>query len=404
MAISNGKDKPQLMINYSSINLRLLQEIQQLCRSLNIRSKISYSKKTSVGNDFWVLYISSVDIVKLRDDLFTVHIKNREALYNEEALPSEDSGASTKTDMVPITKEIAEYLAKLTGGSIRAADKANFTDYCVLRKSIKTGVITRFSAKKIISKYSPDPVKLASWLKIVENETVTWTTVKEVENTGKKETGYDLTVPGFETFMNLDGVILSNTMSVMVPVSRDAVQEAYKMLPSNILYKHGDNQLMPELSKDYIYGLWALSKIEGDSGKTFKNIEEAKKAIDWNMTATIAGKRTTVGQWLINEPLPAPYRDYTREINGKSAEKILNQLGKEAPGIFSNVINRWKDLGASYSYMYGHTISLNDFTTDKSFRDDILRDAMKGINKKSDEDLCQWNYGFEEHRSRSRGR
>lgn len=378
--ITTSNKAKSWVITMETISRTLMNQTQILMKSVDIQSSLNtQSRKTKTDNLVYKLIVDSESKYVL--PLVPGGLREATRAKYMKSMVSAKGTSGSMLDAVPFNDFIYTDIVKNT----KPADSLSIKD---LRGR---SLISRNSANKFRARVTDENIKKLNevtlrWIKLVDNNFIKYANIVSINKVDRLPLLGDFSVPEKETFVIDGGVITHNTMSVMVPVSRDAVQEAYKMLPSNILYKHGDNQLMPELSKDYIYGLWALSKIEGDSGKTFKNIEEAKKAIDWNMTATIAGKRTTVGQWLINEPLPAPYRDYTREINGKSAEKILNQLGKEAPGIFSNVINRWKDLGASYSYMYGHTISLNDFTTDKSFRDNILRDAMKGINKKSDEE------------------
>lgn len=64
-----------------------------------------------------------------------------------------------------------------------------------------------------------------------------WPTAVEAIYTGVKETGYDLTVPGYETFASADGVILSNTMSLHVPAMPEALEDAKNLLmPSKMLF------------------------------------------------------------------------------------------------------------------------------------------------------------------------
>jgi len=173
-----------------------------------------------------------------------------------------------------------------------------------------------------------------------------------------------------------------DTMSIHVPVSSEAVDEAYGMLPSKILFKHGDNQLIPELSKDYIFGVHALSKIEKNTGKSFKSIDEAKKAgINWNDEFKLNGKPMTIGQWELNSVLPDKYKDYTRELSSKKSGKVLEDLAKEDPDKFVDVLNHWKTLGSNYAYSKGHTVSITDFVTDKSYRDNLLKTELPKINK-----------------------
>lgn len=380
ITLNKSAGMTRLSASFSSISLRLLQEIQQMLLTLDIRSKISFSKKTSSDNDFWSLAISVVDLQKIKDELIIAHVGNKKALM--EVTPDATATASIRTDLVPISQDILKALIKRLGAK-RIASKEVKSFYSTLKQAEPKGYVSRTAALKCIAFAKENNVELPEqWLKIVSNTAVTWTPVIEVTNTGKKETGYDLTVPGYETFMNVDGIVLSNTMSLMVPASDEAVLESYKMMPSKILYKHGDNSLMPELAKDYIYGLYELSKINGTSAKTFKTVEEAKKGVDWTTVVSINGKKTTVGQYLINEPLPEKYRDYTRELSSKVAQGLLREIGaKESSDIFSKVINTWKDLGSTYSYMHGHTISLNDFIKPKDFRDNLIKTEMPKINK-----------------------
>lgn len=88
-----------------------------------------------------------------------------------------------------------------------------------------------------------------------------------------------------------------DTMSVMLPITYEGQQEAFGMFPSKILFKHGDNSLMPGLSQEFVYGISKLSEIEADTGKTFKSIDEAKVAkLDFNEQFTLNGKKMTIGQ------------------------------------------------------------------------------------------------------------
>ncbi len=88
-----------------------------------------------------------------------------------------------------------------------------------------------------------------------------------------------------------------DTMSVMLPITYEGQQEAFGMFPSKILFKHGDNSLMPGLSQEFVYGISKLSDIEEDTGKTFNSISDAKAAkIDMNKQFTLNGKKMTIGQ------------------------------------------------------------------------------------------------------------
>lgn len=173
-----------------------------------------------------------------------------------------------------------------------------------------------------------------------------------------------------------------DTMSVMVPIGREAITEAANMMPSKILFKHGDNSLVPELSKDYIYGLYEASLIKTSSNKSFKSLDAAKASdISWNEEVTIAGKKSTIGQYIINEPLPEKFRDYKRTMDSKTASTILKEVGKISSELFAEVMNTWKTLGAAYSYMVGHTISITDFAIKRDYRNNILKTELAKAEK-----------------------
>jgi DNA-directed RNA polymerase subunit beta' len=147
-----------------------------------------------------------------------------------------------------------------------------------------------------------------------------------------------LIVKGFNA--DFDG----DTMGVHVPVSKEAVEEAANMVPSKILFKHGDNALVPGLGQDYQLGLYYLSKFEGRVNKKYTNLSEAKKDLSEDKITmltkiTLGGVKCSIGQYMINKPLPGPLQDYTRELNAGNVKKILSTIGKKYPSYFVNVIN-----------------------------------------------------------------
>ena len=97
-----------------------------------------------------------------------------------------------------------------------------------------------------------------------------WAVVTGVQKTGIKEDGYDLTVPGFETFMSADGVILSNTINVNVPILHESVQEAItKLMPDKMKFSIRDHDTaMAQPKHEQVLGLWTASS--RPSGKVFK--------------------------------------------------------------------------------------------------------------------------------------
>lgn len=109
----------------------------------------------------------------------------------------------------------------------------------------------------------------------------TWSKVESVEKTGKVETGYDLTVPGYETFMNAEGVILSNTINVHVPASDDAVKEAYeKLMPSRTPFSDRvPDKIVPLPKQEQVLGLYTAATAPSTTPVVFDTEEQAVNAI-----------------------------------------------------------------------------------------------------------------------------
>jgi len=121
----------------------------------------------------------------------------------------------------------------------------------------------------------PDVVR---YLAFVGDRNVSWSPVESVERTNKVETGYDLTVPGYETFMSVEGVILSNTMNFHVPVSDKAVEQVKeKMLPSKNLFSLTDlKSARYSPTMEMTYGLYKLTdKPSAKPAKVFRTQAEA---------------------------------------------------------------------------------------------------------------------------------
>jgi len=209
--------------------------------------------------------------------------------------------------------------------------------------------------------------------------------IKTIEEIEYLDRMIDLEVEKEHVFSIASGVILHNTMSVMVPIGKEAIEEARQMVPSQILFKHGDNSLMPAISQDYLYGLYELSKIvPGKVKRRFSTIMEAKNSdLPWTELFSLNGKDMTIGQYMINAELPQELKDYTREMNKKTVNNLLTEIGKKHPTFVEDVFNSWKDLGASYSYINGNTISITDFAIDHTYRNNILKRDMPGLEGKS---------------------
>lgn len=358
ISVSNAKSKPQLMANYSTASVRLAQDVQLLAQSLGIRCRIT-SSKTPAGEGFWVCSFSSIDIKKWECHGM-VHPGKREKFAS---CPVDgDSPVAAKYDVVPVSSVLAEALCKAIGAPREGAPERKSL-YAVFNKAKSGGSVSRISAERVL-KWVPEHVCKTLpdwdlWWGIVKNTDVTWDEVESVEKTGIREDGYDLTVPGYETFMNIDGVVLSNTMTAHIPITPEANEEAKKMLPSANLFKPGTGTLMIAPSQEAQVGLFYLSK-------------------------------TPQGRGVINNLVGAKFK-IDHVLDKKTTRALLTRMAKEMPPQeYAKAVALLKKEGEKHAYESGFTLGLDDLADMRKERDKVVAYAEREAKKaKTEEQLSK---------------
>lgn len=373
VTISNAKSKPQLILMIGSTSLRLLRDARALCRWLGIDSAITFSKKTSRGNDFWSLGLSTPDCKKTGIFSRLCHDRKRQIFTETEV---SIAATSIKNDWVPFPEYIYDLIKKYfvlpnITDALRKSDteearrkkewhslyqslfqykgKGYLTRDTVNRlvgkfeekaaghreaikgirsfvSDMKTGDVidrerglavcdainnlSRFLEKAYVSKalailrrrllkqptyidslrdamlhvmlpedYSfpniLEDVKVVQWIDLCRKPFM-WHRVERVEKTGREIEGYDLTVPGYDTFASDSGVVLSNTMTFYVPVSNRAVKESVeKMLPSKNLLaaRNYTAHYLPQ--EEIVLGTYLASRPGKGPAKMFNTKQEA---------------------------------------------------------------------------------------------------------------------------------
>ena len=252
---AKAKKNVQLMSNFTSVSMTLATEVQYLCRTLGVDTKLT-TQKTPAGGKCWQVSISTKNLKSLGLQLRSPH--KAKALSEAEIRPETSVGGRKYMIPVPIRelKKVSSILLSL--------DKSAYVTFI---RTSKNGYVPTTIADKIakVLKAAPElQTELwKKWLELYSSiDKVVWERVEGFTNTGMFEDGYDLTVPGYETFMNSEGVILSNTVNIHVPASEKAAKQAFeKMLPSKNLFSLTDMKSVrykPE--KEQVSGLWALTR------------------------------------------------------------------------------------------------------------------------------------------------
>ncbi len=169
-------------------------------------------------------------------------------------------------------------------------------------------------------------------------------------------------------------------MAVHVPLSREAVLEAHKLMLStyNMLSpSSGEPIVAPTL--DMVLGCYYMTMVEKDApgtGKCFASFEDARLAYDLgvidlralikvrNPSAAEDGNpwiETTVGRIIFNEVLPPELGFHNQEMDKGALRRVTAEcyrvLGSEGT---ARALDAIKDLGFHYAAKAGITIAIND--------------------------------------------
>ena len=186
-------------------------------------------------------------------------------------------------------------------------------------------------------------------------------------------------------------------MAVHVPLSREAVQEAKRLMLStqNMLSpSSGEPIVAPTL--DMVFGCYYLTtEVEGNKGegRRFNDFDEARMAyehglvdlrapIEVKQSANGAGTtwfKTTVGRIIFNEVLPEELR-FRNEIMDKNLLKEIAAECYRTQGneITAEVLDKIKRLGFHYAGQSGTTIAINDIEVPRQ-KADLIEGATGKI-------------------------
>lgn len=346
--------------------LRFVQSVQLLCLSVGIRSEIGCNPAADDGTA-WSLQLCGPDLTLWRNGGSARGAINR-----------------CSADVVPISWQLAASLIDA------ATSDASYEGYNrELRQSMQDGVVRRQTALAYLS----NPVLVEkvsshrdfdSWSRIVRNTQIVWESVTKYVETGRVEVGFDLTVPGHDTFVSADGIVLSNTMAVHVPVSEAARKEALdKLLPSQNLFSPADNRVMHMPSNEALLGLWLMTHPEGepvvlsaekDAVTLYKN-----RDLVINRAVRVGSKTITPGQVLLKESLDASLAYTTgTEMTKKKTVELIRKAAGMSPAIAERTLNTLKDLGYKYVTEVGWTVGVSDLKLPDKLKAKLVKPLTSG--------------------------
>lgn len=191
---------------------------------------------------------------------------------------------------------------------------------------------------------------------------------------------HPLVVGGFNA--DFDG----DAMAVFAPVTKEAIAEAHKMLPSKNLVNPTYNSIVPMPSQDAMVGAYMFTQTGEQTKHSFPDYAQAKKAFDskqikFNDVVRIGGKQTTIARMMLDRKLPAAMQGqiaYADEaLNKKRLTSLLRGMLDEAPKEIPEFLQAVKDAGNQTAYKQALTISLDDIKVNKPLREKMFAEARK---------------------------
>lgn len=241
------KAKPQFVASFGTSSPGLRDDVVCLCRKLGIRVSITTTPPRGHSNEAYSLQFSIVDLYQYADRLVVSGSDEVAALEKFKTNPP----SKDDRDIIPIKREFGHMLATLVGCKHKA--------YSTLRD--KKMCATRAFCINLINELGEiDSDDFAEFKLMVDNTDVVWEKVKEVEDVGMRDV-FDFEIPRTKIFMIANGLIVYDTMNFHVPVSDEAVREAYeKLLPSRNLLSPADFQPAFKPTQEFLFGLYNATR------------------------------------------------------------------------------------------------------------------------------------------------
>jgi intein/homing endonuclease len=307
-----SKNKSQWSIQYTSISKRLIFEIVALANSLGMTATACFSKITDAGNEAWAVIFTTESIAKIQKELVLYHSKKSERLASAEI----DLSLINRKRFTPrlSKKRLSELRLALNFSSMRDLGVAKTKEdqmalnsiNATLSKTIKRNtVLTEDTANKIINFLMrvpedridqciprTDPFWL-KWAAMVIDPNIKWDMIESLKAVPEITTGYDLTIPPAYTMVTESGLVVWDTETVHVPVTKESVEDAKRMLPSNMVFsdkKIGDILQFPK--GETVAGLYKATRNLGVGGATVAPKRFHNEAEAWSAYYTGSLKAT----------------------------------------------------------------------------------------------------------------
>jgi DNA-directed RNA polymerase beta' subunit len=299
-ASGRRKTKPQPNICITTISYQLAYEVVALGQSLGLVAKVGHTT-TPNGKPYYTITFNSASILEIQKTL-VLHRPNKAAQLSK--IRNDINTERTKYGP-PLREARINELIKMIGAPrlYKKGTKEYITDdtdkqneikrrrslYTTLRSTVRkcdgrVGHLTLAACKDILSLPIPEfktDTFWRRWTQLVCDEETSWELITQLEPIPHITEAYDLTIPPAYTMVTESGIVAWDTVTVHLPLSPEAIQDAWRMLPSNNLYSPLDKRPMHTPDMETVMGLNLATTPTGTKVvKKFQTRADAKAAYD----------------------------------------------------------------------------------------------------------------------------
>ena len=302
-------------ITYTTASELLSSQLAMLCTSLGIRTGVStYTKKRDgkIDGPYFHVTLWSVDVKAIAPGL-TFFVEKKEKV--REALLQKEFGNSptlAKLDLVPVSRSLLKALRKIGTKALGSTlytglAKSDNSDHCYLSRYYAERLINNHEEAVLAHEHGP------RWVAVVRNTGIQWDRIEDVELHVRRQTAYDLTVPGPYTFMTDQQLVVWDTVALMVPLSKESVEEVKSVMPSARPTSAASGDVLFTPTNESALGLYRSTLSRDKRNIRFKSQAEAEKAfekgkINLDSVVTIGKIPTTLGRARIAKVVPEAFK------------------------------------------------------------------------------------------------
>jgi len=374
VSVSNSKDKPQLLVNFSTSSTSLKDGVMELLRRLGVKHSCTpYQPKGEGRHPAYLINISTPDLLVLAPELDLVTEEYSKAL-------SKFDGNSMRNDwdIVPVPSSIMNLCASVKGP---CEPKLRAVLSTIKFKTRPFFYVSRALAKRMLLVLG---ASAGQWAILVNADRVHWDINESCEPAGSHRV-YDFEVPSTKVFALASGLVIYDTVSLYVPVTDDAVEDVKRMLPSRILKFPASGKEAYTPKAESVMGLYLLTKFGKETSHSFKTESEVLDAYKADKVAQddvvrLAGSPTTPGRVVVANVLPAGKMreqvlfDKDFVLSKSNQAKLFHEYSND-PEQYARIADRLKNMGYMNATARGWSFSLKDAAAVKHIRDRILSKA-----------------------------